>query len=261
MLLAIFQKNKVLCQKPAYVDNPSSGSIAMAKLILKQQEPPKGSWFTHYGSQVAYAGFIALLLLISLGILVAFKQNSNPIALQPLPSLNSAAALPAKAQYLKDWAKLNEMQTVYEQLATDTSAEDKATLLLNQAEMAWQHLLIMSEAISSLGLDVAEKKQLEQEQAYLQDQWQARIHFAELRLDRFNQIQQAQHAPESSTQVVTIKTDSLATPMVPEVTPTQPIADAQPTNKYIVQPPAGIELPAGFCTLNGANACKPEANQ
>ena len=233
----------------------------MAKLILKQQEPPKGSWFTHYGSQVAYAGFIALLLLISLGILVAFKQSSNAVALQPLPSLNSAAALPAKSQYLKDWAKLNEMQTVYEQLATETSAEDKATLLLNQAEMAWQHLLIMSESVSSLGLDAAEKKQLEQEQAYLQDQWQARIHFAELRLDRFNQIQQAEQTPESSTQVVTLKTDALAAPIAVEVIPTRPSTDAQPTNKYIVQPPAGVELPVGFCTLNGANACKPEANQ
>ena len=78
----------------------------MAKLILKQQEPPKGSWLHHHGSQVAYAGFIALLLLISLGILFAFRPSPVALQSQPLPSISSATNPKVKAQYLSDWEKL-----------------------------------------------------------------------------------------------------------------------------------------------------------
>lgn len=232
----------------------------MAKLILKQQEPPKGSWLTHYGSQVAYAGFIALLLLISLGILVAFKPSVNATALSslPIPTLASATDAQAKAQYATDWAKLNDMQSTYEQLAKDSNSYDKSMALLNQAEQAWQHLLIMSESVGNLGLASAEKQQLETEQAYLQDQWQARIHFSELRLERFN----TQKQPQDVMQTVNVPVELAPTPVPPAANDatTQATPDVLPSSKYIAQPPAGVVLPAGFCTLNSSGVCKPEAN-
>lgn len=226
----------------------------MPKLILKQQEPPKSSWLHHYGSQLAYASFIGLLLVISMGILVAFKPSATVVEM-PLPTLNSATDARAKSQYLSDWDKLKEMQMAYEQLAKDTESYDKSLILLNQAEMAWQHLLIMSEAVDTLGLSASDKQELEEEQAYLQDQWQARIHFSELRLERFStsSVQQAASSTESAA-VVTLKSDAVTQPMTAE------LPQVQPTNKYIAQPPAGIELPAGFCTLNSAGVCKPETS-
>lgn len=230
----------------------------MAKLILKQQEPPQGSWFTHYSSQVAYAGFIALLLLISLGILFAFKPITT--SSQALPRLDSATNTQVKSHYLSDWQKLEEMRLRYEQLAKTANTHDQALVLLNQAEMAWQHLLIMSESTDALGLNDSDKKQLLIEQSYLQDQWQARIHFSELRLDRFsNQVQQSTDAGKDSNKVLSSATDSANAPAV-ELTNQQAVAEMQPSNKYIVQPPAGVELPAGFCTLNGSGTCKPDSN-
>lgn len=227
----------------------------MAKLILKQPKPSKGSWFSHYGSQLAYAGFIVLLLIISLGILFAFKPQPKPVQL--LPTLNSAIKPELKSQYLSQWEQLNQMQATYEELAKSISSEQQALALLNQAEMAWQHLLIMSESVDDLGLNTNEKKQLEAEQAYLQDQWQARIHFSELRLERFKnqtlQQEQVQTAalPEKPTPVDEPTTDSTAA---------QPVSSVQTSNKYIAQPPADLKLPAGFCTLDSSGVCKPEAS-
>lgn len=231
----------------------------MAKLILKQQEPPKGSWLSHYGSQIAYAGFITLLLMIFLGILFAFKPNFNTI--QPLPTLDSATEPSAKSHYISDWEKLKQMQATYEQLAKDANSHTQASLLLNQAEMAWQHLLIMSESIDQLGLNTSDKKQLEAEQAYLQDQWQARIHFSELRLERFsNAAPQAAALLEDTTKAMNLDVNAVATSTNNDLAQTKAVADVQPSNKYIAQPPADVKLPAGFCTLDNAGICKPEAS-
>lgn len=113
----------------------------------------------------------------------------------------------------------------------------------------------MSESVGNLGLASAEKQQLETEQAYLQDQWQARIHFSELRLERFN----AQKQPQDATQAVNVPVELAPTPPSNEAT-TQATPDVLPSSKYIAQPPAGVVLPAGFCTLNSSGVCKPEAN-
>lgn len=230
----------------------------MAKLILKQQEPPKSSWLNQYGSQVAYARFIALLLIISLGIFFAFKPN---VAVQAQPKLDSATNVSVKAQYLSDWQKLNEMELSYEQLAKTVDSYDQALVLLNQAEMAWQHLLIMTELADTLSLSANDKKQLAVEQAYLQDQWQARIHFSELRLERFGDpVQQVADTPPDSVQLISSATNAVNVPTTTEFPHAQAVADGQPSNKYITQPPAGVELPAGFCTLNSAGVCKPETS-
>lgn len=233
----------------------------MAKLILKQQEPPKGSWLHHHGSQVAYAGFIALLLLISLGILFAFRPSPVALQSQPLPSISSATNPKVKAQYLSDWEKLTIMQNTYEQLAKSAGSREQAQVLLNQAEMAWQHLLIMTESTEQLGLSAQEKEQLVEEQAYQQDQWQARIHFAELRLEHFSEIAKIDppitndaQQPVSSTQA------AVALPPSADELKTQAVADTLPSSKFIAQPPAGVKLPAGFCTLDGSGVCKPEAS-
>ncbi|MFZ1343195.1 hypothetical protein [Thiothrix eikelboomii] len=221
----------------------------MAKLILKQPKPPKGSWLSHYGSQLAYAGFIGLLLIISFGMVFAFKPHST--VMQALPTIDSAVEPQLKSQYLSDWEQLNEMQATYEQLAKEVSSEEHALALLNQAEIAWQHLLIMSESVAQLGLNASDKKQLEAEQAYLQDQWQARIHFSELRLERFKSQEQTADLPEKSAKVVSLNADNAAS---------QPVVAGQPSNKYIAQPPADLKLPAGFCTLDSAGVCKPETS-
>lgn len=220
----------------------------MAKLILKQQEPPKGSWLNHYSSQIAYAGFIVLLLLISLGVLFAFKPNVVAPQ-QALPALNSATDAQVKAQYLSDWDKLVQMQATYEQLAKTASSQEQAQVLLNQAEMAWQHLLIMTESAEKLGLSKQQLQQLNAEQAYQQDQWQARIHFAELRVERFSEHLTIKTAPDSDTSTNNAESVSAQT-----------VSNTLPNSKFIAQPPAGVELPAGFCTLNGSGICKPEAN-
>lgn len=231
----------------------------MAKLILKQQEPPTGSWFSHYGSQVAYAGFIALLLMISLGVLFAFKPNVAILQTQALPPIASATDAQVKAQYLSDWEKLAEMQASYEQLAKVASSREQAQVLLNQAELAWQHLLIMSEATEKLGLNTQEQEQLVSDQAYQQDQWQARIHFAELRLERFAEpaavakIDSEVNMPESP--VPDLSTSTASTEAVNTAA-----ANTLPNSKFIAQPPAGVKLPAGFCTLGGSGVCKPEAS-
>lgn len=220
--------------------------MVMAKLILKQQEPLKGSWFSHYGSQIAYAGFIVLLLAISLGVLFTFKPSSVAVPVQVLPLLTSATDAQVKSQYLSDWNKLIEMQASYERLAKMANSREQAQILLNQAEMTWQHLLIMTEATEKLGLNAQEKAQLSLEQAYQQDQWQAQIHFAELRLERFSE-----QTPIANASVE---------PNKPELASTQ-VVDTLPNNKFIAQPPAGVQLPAGFCTLNGSGVCKPENTQ
>jgi len=229
----------------------------MAKLILKQQELPKSSWLTHYGSQVAYVGFIALLLLISLGILVAFKPSASMG--RPLPSLSSATEPRIKSQYLQDWEKLNGMQASYEEQAKDVSSYDKALVLLNTAESGWQQLLIMSESTDQLGLNSLDQKDLEEQESYLQDQWQARIHFSELRLDRFSNSRQAQ-AFKDTAQLEAVSNKTLNPATSVNAVAKQSVAEGQPSNKYIAQPPAGVELPAGFCTLQGAGACKPAAS-
>lgn len=231
--------------------------MVMAKLILKQPKPSKGSWLSHYGSQLAYAGFIVLLLIISLGILFAFKPN--PIVVQALPTLDSAINPKVKSQYLSYWEQLNEMQATYEQLAKETSSEMQALALLNQAELAWQHLLIMSESVDQLGLNVADKQQLEAEQAYLQDQWQARIHFSELRLERLKNAGQTA-ALSKSAKVVSLNAGTTPVQTENDLAQTQPIMAIQPSNKYIAPPPADLKLPAGFCTLDSSGVCKPEAS-
>ena len=232
----------------------------MPKLILKQQASThKISWFRQHASHLAYAGFVGLLLIISLGISLTFKPMI-PSSSFPLPSLDSATDIKLKAKYLDDWEKLSVMQTNYEDLAKNTKTHDQALILLNQAEMAWQHLLIMSEAVDDLGLSAAEKKALEEQQAFLQDQWSARVHFSELRLDRFNTAETASSNPEQLTTAATplpteqvIEQDSAAIS-----TPATELTASVPTNtKYIAQPPAGVELPAGFCTLDGSKECKP----
>lgn len=229
----------------------------MAKLILKQQDSPKGSWLNHYGSQVAYAGFIALLLIIALGILFTFK-STPVVAVQAAPVLDSATDAKLKATYLSDWAKLTEMQASYEQLAKTAGSHEQALALLNQAEMAWQHLLIMTEATEKLGLNAQDKQKLEAEHAYQQDQWLARIHFSELRVDRFSG-QATTALPTDTVKSETASTDTVAATTSNEVVNPPPVTDVLPNSKYIAPPPAGVKLPAGFCTLNGSGVCKPEA--
>lgn len=230
----------------------------MAKLILKQQEPPTGSWFSHYGSQVAYAGFIALLLMISLGVLFAFKPNIATLQIQALPPIASAANAQVKAQYLSDWEKLAEMQANYEQLAKAADSREQAQVLLNQAELAWQHLLIMSEATEKLGLNTQEQEQLVSDQAYQQDQWQARIHFAELRLERF--ADPAVAKSDSEVNIPKLPVSDSSASMAPTEAVNTAAANTLPNSKFIAQPPAGVKLPAGFCTLDGSGVCKPEAS-
>lgn len=225
----------------------------MPKLILKQHEPTKSSWLTQYGSQIAYAGFIVLLLLVSMGILFTFKPTSKPDL--PPPNLESATDLTVKVQYLSDWSELKRMQENYERLAKDTSSYEKSLVLLNQAEMVWQHLLIMSESVDKLGLNEHEKKALEEEQAYLQDQWQSHIHFSELRLDRFTHQKQ-----NAAAELVPVAGDVVTKTASSATTATQAVLDSLPNSKYIAAPPAGVELPAGFCTLDGSGTCKPAAN-
>lgn len=231
----------------------------MAKLILKQQEPPTGSWFSHYGSQVAYAGFIALLLMISLGVLFAFKPNVATLQTQTLPPIASATEAQVKAQYLSDWEKLAEMQASYEQLAKVANSHEQAQVLLNQAELAWQHLLIMSEATEKLGLNTKEQEQLVSDQTYQQDQWQARIHFAELRLERFAEPAAVAKIDSEVNMPELPVPDSSASTTSTEAVNTA-AANTLPNSKFIAQPPAGVKLPAGFCTLDGSGVCKPEAS-
>lgn len=213
----------------------------MTKLVIKQETTPV-SWWKQY--KTLWLSSALLLALIAAVILIKWPlQSYNVSSDVPVTmALSSASDEQAKAMFLAEQQQLVAFTREYQQLrATETDELQKNIQLLNHSELVIQHLAWMDSLIAPIGLENTELDALQRQQQYLKDDWRAKQHFHELRL--------ASLQGENAVSVqVTLDQN--------QVIPIQPIA-----NKNLAEPPEGMELPAGFCTLDGDGVCKPEASQ
>ncbi|PID49505.1 MAG: hypothetical protein CR991_05590 [Proteobacteria bacterium] len=222
----------------------------MAKLLIKR-EIEEVSWLKQFVQSWPYMGM--LLLLLTAATLIVWQLQTaapfSPITSDPdskkTLSLDSASDKAALAAFLTEQEQLRLFEREYQLLLKQNIHEWESHLVLsNHVEMVLQHLAIMDELIEPMGLSSSESKDLQAEQRYLKDEWQAKQHFHELRL--------------SSLQPEALQTEGLqtiASQQVSDVDTTPPVA----ASRFAV-PPDGVELPPGFCTLGGSGACKPDAS-
>ena len=251
--------------RPAvHLETPDNGHKLMPKLIVKHQDTEAVSWVQRHSKVLSYAGFAAIML-VAVAFFLFSALNSKPdgqVVVAALPKLDSASNADAKAKCLLQWQQLAEMGSVYENLSQEPEAYARAQALLRQAETALDHLYAMEDTMTALGLSGTELTRLQAEQAYLQDEWLARLHFRELRVGR---LVEGAGGVVPAVAPAQPEQPAAAAPAV-KLEPTAKVADVevpeakQANRAGIAAPPPGVKLPEGFCTLSGEGACKPEAS-
>jgi len=211
----------------------------MPKLVIKQDVGVAG----RKARQDKWLSLGGLLLLV-VAVAGTAYFFTRPVVTSPTQGallLDSAENSEAKARYLS-------MHNVFNELASDygkTSAQglddyQKNTQLLDQSEEILVHLDEMNILSEELGLSSGEYKKLFNRHQFNKDYWQAKSHFRELRISRFEAAGGA------------------VDPIVPQAE--VDVAD-KPKKFQFAKPPAGMKLPDGFCDLSDpAASCKPEGN-
>ncbi len=231
----------------------------MPKLIVKQ-ETENSSWSQNYLKWLSITGFGALLLFVA-SMVVPDLVSSNASS-SPSLSVDTASNAAAKSAYQLQQQQFSGLDKAYKSLAASGVDGYQQNLALHyQTGTILQHLDAMDAEIDQMGLADTELVALLERQQYLQDYWQAEQHFRQLRLVHFEQshkVAEAEPAPVAISQAdasTEYPTHPVAADSAVDI-----IEPAPTTSRFLATPPPGVELPAGFCTLEGPNACKPSAD-
>ena len=211
----------------------------MPKLVIKQDVGTAG----RNARQVKWLSLGGLLLLL-ITVAGAAYFSTRPVITSPVQqalALDSAQNPEVKAKYLSMHRVFNQLGVEHEKLSSQGLDDyEKNVRLLDKSGEILLHLDDMSALTDQLGLDDDEYQQLFNRHQFNKDYWQAKSHFRQLRVSRF----------ENGGQTTV--------PVVEEAV----ISADTPKKKFqFAKPPVGMELPAGFCDLSNAASCKPEAAQ
>jgi len=200
----------------------------MPKLIVKQDvETP--SWQDNIAGQLKYILPVMLLLIAGL---VFFLMKPAPDDL----NLDAATNPEAQAQYRVQHASLMRMDDAYTSLAdTKTESYQNNLSLVDQVETILRHLEDMDGTVDLLGVPQEQSDVLLKKHQFQKDYWQAKLHFRQLRLNRYS----------SDNPSVTKEALRDAVGKAIDAREVTPDASSVDTN-----------LPEGFCAF-GDGSCKP----
>ncbi len=216
----------------------------MPKLVIKQDVETADP-------QVRQSKWLSLggLLLLLAAVAATAYFFTRPVVTSPFQQalvLDSARNATIKAEYLSMYKVFNELGREYEELSSQgLDNYEKNIRLLDKSGEILLHLENMSVLVDQLGLDDVEYQQLINRHQFNEDYWQAKSHFRQLRVSRFETSGKRFDVSGSGG-----ASDSFA----------QDVAPADKPKKFqFAKPPAGMELPEGFCDLSNPGSCKPEA--
>lgn len=209
----------------------------MPKLVIKQDTGAAGRQVRQ--SKWLSLGGLLLLLVAVAGAAYFFTQPVITSPAQQALVLDSAQNQEMKAKYLSMHNVFNELGNEYEKLSSQGLDDyGKNIRLLDKSGEILAHLDEMSALTDQLQLDADEYQQLFNRHQFNKDYWQAKSHFRQLRISRFE---------NGGKRLTTVAEESTS-------------AD-KPKKFQFAKPPAGMELPEGFCDLSNPGSCKPEAAQ
>lgn len=231
----------------------------MPKLIVKQdvsnaeRQARRSKW-------VSVGGLFLLLVAVAAAAFFLTRPAITSPAQEPL-RLESSADNDAKNSYISLHNVFNELSAEYESLSARGSDDyEKNLKLLSKSDSILRHLDKMQQTVASLGLNADEHKQLLNRQQFYKDYWQAKSHFRQLRVSRFEGATGAADAAATRNEQSAVLSDSTGTPAVPESDAASVATAEQPKKFRFAAPPPGMELPAGFCDLSNPDSCKPDTN-
>nr|CAA6809338.1 MAG: Unknown protein [uncultured Thiotrichaceae bacterium] len=211
----------------------------MPKLVMKQnvgvadRKARQDKWLSLGG----------LLLLVVAVAGTAYFFTRPVVVTSPVQGallLDSAENAEVKSRYLSMHNVFNELASDYERTSAQGLDDyQKNTQLFDQSEEILAHLDEMNILADQLGLSNDEYKRLFNRHQFNKDYWQAKSHFRQLRISRFD-AGGAVDAPVTQADVAT---------------------EDKPKKFQFAKPPEGMELPEGFCDLNNPGSCKPEGNE
>lgn len=214
----------------------------MPKLVIKQDVGTAGS-SARQGKWLSLGGLLLLLIAVAGTAYFSTRPVITSPVQQPLV-LESAQDPEVKAKYMSMHKVFSQLGVEYEKLSSQGIDDyGKNIKLLDKSGEILLHLGGMSALTDQLGLDDDESQQLFNRHQFNKDYWQAKSHFRQLRVSRFENGGQA---------TVSVVEEEIASADVPNA----------PRKKFqFAKPPAGMELPAGFCDLSSSESCKPETAQ
>ena len=238
----------------------------MPKLVIKQDLVEISST-QKYAKWVSIGGLLLLLAVVAFFLSLSFLRPTPapagfPASL-PLPSMQSSSNTEGKAALIQQNDELEAMSARFQALAGQVpGSQVQASALLAEAEGILQQLFIMDDSVLALGLDDNELQAMQTRQQYLQDVWQSRLHFSELRLGRMQDnvaaVNVMAEQPVVSVQEVVPGTEVVSAPAEPVAALPESVGGEKKGSRFLAAPPPDMELPAGFCNLTGPDACKPE---
>lgn len=231
----------------------------MPKLIIKQDIDPARRQ-AQRNKRLSVFGLLVLFTAVAVAAFLLTRPVINSPAQEPL-KLGSATSMTAKNSYLSLFNVFNELSAEYETLSARGSDDyEKNLKLLGKSDAILSHLEKMRQIVPEIGLGDDEHKQLLNRQQFYKDYWQAKSHFRQLRVSRFENTANAEDivVPEQQTseQAITTAAEGVAETEIVPVTDT-----VQPKKFKFATPPPGMELPAGFCDLTNPDSCKLDNTQ
>lgn len=203
----------------------------MPKLVIKQELPP----LSPHEKLLRTLRVIVPVLLLAISLLAVLGWYFLRDTDAKVSDLLSAAP---PSSYLKEQQKLESLSAEFEQLSHQgAESYGKNRQLADKAGAVLSQLGVLDDVVNSSAMPLGDKQILLSRQQFQKDDWDSKLHFHTLRMDRFKPAAAAP-APE------------------PKPQPSQAQA-AQPIRAL----PPGVVLPPGVCPLfgPGAGECKAEA--
>jgi len=220
----------------------------MPKLVIKQERPP----LSPHEKLLSALRIIVpvLLLVISVAAVVSWYSLKAKGGDRVVDFLSHTPP----DSYTKAQQRLDVLGAEFEQISQQgIESYAKNRQLADKAEAILSQLNVMDEVVNAADMPPKDKQVLLSHQQFQKDDWDSKLHFHTLRLDRFkHDVPQAAVTEEPAKPVPKAASVSASA---------ESPATQEPTAAAARALPPGVTLPPGMCPLfgPGAGECKAEA--
>lgn len=213
----------------------------MPKLIRKQATDKSSEGLSKSGWLTLLALSIVTVLAVGGWFLSSSSKPKKDEVVQALP-------VEIRSEYEKHRYSVRALDVAYNaQLKRKQESKEQIESLISQIKLSLQHLDDMDLLILDAGLEGNESDQILEKIQYQKDDWQAKLHFQELRLTRLVPDEFSAEASLDDMQAF----------------PEDSVPPSLSQRFQFAKPPEGVELPSDACTItaDGDQACKPDLSQ